>query len=89
VQDADDVAGRVGINRQQGVVAGDDLMAQFICVGIDIQRLDLVARNHYVVYGDAFEVDQVEQHLLVLARQKMLGIQHQARNSSSVIFCLL
>src|SRR3990167_3457515 len=78
MQDADDVAGHAVINRQQGVVAGNDLLAQFVCAGVDVQRLDLVARNHHVVHGDALQVDQVQQHLLVLVRQEMLGVQHQS-----------
>src|SRR5487761_2056276 len=78
MQDADDVAGRVGINRQQRMVAGRDLLEQDFRVGIDVQRLNQIAGDHYVVDRYAVKIDQVQQHFLVLTRQVMFCIQHQS-----------
>ena len=63
-------------DRQQGVVAGGELLAQHFRRPPQIERFDLVARHHHVVHRDAVEVHQVEQHLLVAVRHVLLRLQH-------------
>src|SRR5690606_24870593 len=65
------------IDRQSGVIAGEQLILNDLIVGIEIDGFDLPARDHDVVNRDMLQFEKVEQHALVFLADEMSCFQHQ------------
>ena len=76
VQDADDLVDLAFVDRQLVVIAGGQLVLDFLDRHGQVQRLDLGARGHDVLDRDVLQVEQVEQDALVLLRDEVAAFEH-------------
>ena len=74
VQQAQHVVGVAAVDGQPGVLAGAQGGHDLIHVVVDVHAHHLVARDHDVFHGDAFQIQDIEQHLLVLFRDQAAGL---------------
>ena len=66
MQHADDVVQLAAVGEEPRVVARCDLLHEVLGRCIQVDRLDLRARRHHVLDGDALEIEQVDQDPRVL-----------------------
>ena len=64
------------IDDQLVVIAGLELMQDLLERRVEIERFDTAARDHHVVDGDVFQIEQIQQNATVLGRHETAGFQH-------------
>ena len=57
--------------------AGLQSRPQLVDRQLEIEGVDLAPRGHHVVDGDPLQVEQVEQHRVMLGRQIAASLEHQ------------
>src|SRR5690606_17841742 len=68
---ADDIVEVASIDGQLRVVTGGELVDDVVPVVLEVDALDAAARDHDVVDGDRFQLEDAQQHLLVAARNEL------------------
>jgi len=89
MDDADDVAGLLFINRQPGMKAGGHFFADFVERGHEINAFDVLARRHDVFDSDVFQVKQIDKDGAVLGGDELAGFDdHRAQFVGGQMRCI-
>ena len=64
------------IDDQLVVIAGFELMQDLLERRVEVERFDAAARDHHVVDGNIFEVEQVQQDAAVFGRHEAARFEH-------------
>ena len=77
MQKAHHIVVAAAIHRQTGVLAGHQLFADMLDGRVQVDHFQLAARNHHIVYGEVFQLEQVQQHAAVFFLDELARLQHQ------------
>src|SRR6056297_193624 len=89
VEYALDVVDVAFVNRKSCVLAAAQLTQDCVSVVLQIDPYDLVAGHHDVIHGYFFEIEDADQHVLVLGWNQGSGLVHQCSEffTTQVVVC--
>ena len=76
-QHADHGVGLAAADGHPRVITGLEFRAYLLARRIEVERIDLAARRHDVVDGDLLEIEEVDQHHVMLGRQIAAALEHE------------
>src|SRR5882757_7050847 len=78
MHNADDVVQSFPVHRQARMVAYCDLASYFIGRRSDVDSLNLMTRRHCVLHGNRFEIEEIQQDVLMFLRQEIAPFENKS-----------